>query len=171
MSASVIQTEPDFEFAKCDGDGNFTFTSLPKGNWKLTIFDQWNDQIVDGISTPVGLSGAIFASVTAGGSGYTAAPAVTVSAPPCTINGTTCVQAVAVATISDGVVTGITFTNPGAGYINPPTVTIAAPGTGNTRATASAAVDNLGEVAVHQWQANIYTRDVHRPERRWCIER
>src|SRR5205814_7513118 len=46
----------DFAFVKCDGDGNFDFTGIPKGNWKLTIFDQWNDQIVDGISTPIGLA-------------------------------------------------------------------------------------------------------------------
>jgi hypothetical protein len=46
----------DFAFAKCDANGNFDFKSLPAGNWKLTIFDQWNDQIVDGISTPVGLA-------------------------------------------------------------------------------------------------------------------
>ena len=26
---------------------------FPRGDWRLTIFDQWNDQIVDGISTPV----------------------------------------------------------------------------------------------------------------------
>jgi hypothetical protein len=46
----------DFAFVKCDADGNFDFTGIPQGNWKLTIFDQWNDQIVDGISTPVGLA-------------------------------------------------------------------------------------------------------------------
>jgi len=43
----------DFAFAKCDGDGNFTLSSIPAGDWRITIFDQWNDQIVDGISTPV----------------------------------------------------------------------------------------------------------------------
>ena len=42
----------DFAFVKCDPDGNFNFTGIPAGNWKLTIFDQWNDQIVDGIATP-----------------------------------------------------------------------------------------------------------------------
>ena len=47
----------DFAFVKCDADGNFDFTGIPQGNWKLTLFDQWNDQIVDGISTPVGLAG------------------------------------------------------------------------------------------------------------------
>jgi MBG domain (YGX type)/Bacterial Ig domain len=48
---------PEFAFVKCDKDGNFSFSKVPAGNWKLTLFDQWNDQIVDGISTPVGLAG------------------------------------------------------------------------------------------------------------------
>ena len=43
----------DFAFAKCQDDGTFTLTRIPAGDWKVTIFDQWNDQIVDGISTPV----------------------------------------------------------------------------------------------------------------------
>ena len=43
----------DFTFAKCDDQGQFTLTGVPSGDWRLTIFDQWNDQIVDGISTPV----------------------------------------------------------------------------------------------------------------------
>ncbi len=43
----------DFSFAKCDDQGRFTLTGIPAGDWRLTIFDQWNDQIVDGISTPV----------------------------------------------------------------------------------------------------------------------
>ena len=33
----------DFSFAKCDGDGNFTLTGVPAGDWRLTVFDQWND--------------------------------------------------------------------------------------------------------------------------------
>ena len=47
----------DFAFTKCDADGNFTLTGLPDGDWRLTTFDQWNDQLVDGLSTPVRLSG------------------------------------------------------------------------------------------------------------------
>jgi len=43
----------EFDFVKCDDDGNFTFSGIPNGDWKITVFDQWNDQIVDGISTPV----------------------------------------------------------------------------------------------------------------------
>ncbi len=46
----------DFEFAKCDGDGNFSFTGVPDGSWRITLFDQWNDQIVDGLSTPVAVT-------------------------------------------------------------------------------------------------------------------
>ena len=41
----------DFMFTKCDKDGNFSFSNVPSGNWRLTIGDQWNDQIIDGLST------------------------------------------------------------------------------------------------------------------------
>lgn len=42
----------DFQFTKCDANGNFSFSNVPSGNWRLTIGDQWNDQIIDGLSTP-----------------------------------------------------------------------------------------------------------------------
>ena len=42
----------DFMFTKCDANGNFKFSGVPGGNWRLTIGDQWNDQIIDGLSTP-----------------------------------------------------------------------------------------------------------------------
>jgi len=42
----------DFQFTKCDANGNFRFQNVPGGNWRLTIGDQWNDQIIDGLSTP-----------------------------------------------------------------------------------------------------------------------
>ncbi len=45
----------DFAFVKCDDQGNFDFKGIPAGNWKITTFDQWNDQVVDGITTPVGM--------------------------------------------------------------------------------------------------------------------
>ena len=45
----------DIEFTKCDADGNFDFPKVPAGNWKISTFDQWNDQVVDGITTPVGM--------------------------------------------------------------------------------------------------------------------
>jgi hypothetical protein len=46
----------DFAFTKCNADGTYTITGLPEGNWRLTTFDQWNDQLVDGLSFPVGLN-------------------------------------------------------------------------------------------------------------------
>ncbi|MDR3747571.1 MAG: choice-of-anchor D domain-containing protein [Acidobacteriota bacterium] len=42
----------DFMFTKCDANGNFKFTNVPGGTWRLAIGDQWNDQIIDGLSTP-----------------------------------------------------------------------------------------------------------------------
>ena len=47
----------DFAFTKCDAKGKFTLTGLPNGSWRITIFDQWNDMLVDGLSTPVELAG------------------------------------------------------------------------------------------------------------------
>src|SRR5207237_8818903 len=47
----------DFAFTKCNSDGTFTLTGLPDGDWRVTVFDQWNDMLVDGLSTPVRLAG------------------------------------------------------------------------------------------------------------------
>jgi Bacterial Ig domain len=47
----------DFAFTKCDDKGNFTLTGLPAGTWRVTVFDQWNDMLVDGLSTPVAIAG------------------------------------------------------------------------------------------------------------------
>jgi hypothetical protein len=46
----------DFAFTKCDAQGNFSFSGLPPGNWRVTVFDKWNDLLVDGLSTPVMLA-------------------------------------------------------------------------------------------------------------------
>ena len=51
----------DFAFTKCNADGTFSLSGLPDGSWRLTVFDQWNDMLVDGLSTPVGL-GTSFAA-------------------------------------------------------------------------------------------------------------
>jgi hypothetical protein len=47
----------DFAFTKCAADGSFKLTNLPDGDWRVTVFDQWNDMLVDGLSTPVRLAG------------------------------------------------------------------------------------------------------------------
>jgi hypothetical protein len=47
----------DFMFTKCDANGNFVFNNVPGGQWRLTTGDQWNDQIIDGLSTPANVTG------------------------------------------------------------------------------------------------------------------
>jgi hypothetical protein len=47
----------DFAFTKCGADGSFSVPGLPDGDWRVTVFDQWNDMLVDGLSTPVRLAG------------------------------------------------------------------------------------------------------------------
>ena len=84
----------DISFGKCDDNGNFTLPNVPAGDWRVTIFDQWNDQIVDGISTPVRVDGST--------------------------NNSSC------------------------------------KGTGS-----SSSVCDMGEVSVHAWKNNLYTRTFH----------
>jgi hypothetical protein len=43
----------DFAFARTADDGTFTFTNMPGGDWRVTVFDQWTDLILDGYTTPV----------------------------------------------------------------------------------------------------------------------
>ncbi len=78
----------DFAFTKCNSDGTFKMSGLPDGDWRITVFDQWNDMLVDGLSTPVRLGSA----------------------------------------------TGL------------------CPGSGSTQHSC-----NMGDIAMNQWQANIYT--------------
>ncbi|WP_211462945.1 Ig-like domain-containing protein [Collimonas silvisoli] len=47
----------DIAFTKCDADGKFSFSGIPNGTFRLTVLDQWNDQIVDGLATAVQLTG------------------------------------------------------------------------------------------------------------------
>jgi hypothetical protein len=58
----------DIAFTKCDKDGKFTLTGLPDGDWRVTVFDQWNDMLVDGLSTPVRLGSATNGKCPGGGS-------------------------------------------------------------------------------------------------------
>ena len=49
----------DFAFTKCNADGHFKLCRASRmAAGRITIFDQWNDQIVDGLSTPVALNGS-----------------------------------------------------------------------------------------------------------------
>jgi hypothetical protein len=78
-----------------------------------------------------------FGHMASGGSGYGAAPVVTIAAP-----GGGGVTATATAVLTDGVVTGFVITNAGTLYGAAPVVTIAAPGGGGVTATATAIVTN-----------------------------
>jgi hypothetical protein len=79
-----------------------------------------------------GSQSVVAAIPVSGGSGYTTAPTVTFSAPA---TGTT---ATGTATITSGVVTGVTITNPGSGYTSAPTVTFSAAPSGGVTATGVA---------------------------------
>jgi len=61
----------DFAFTKCNADGTFTLSGLPDGDWRITVFDQWNDMLVDGLSTPVRLNSANNSACGNGSSGNT----------------------------------------------------------------------------------------------------
>lgn len=76
--------------------------------------------------------------VSAGGSGYTAAPTVTFS------GGGGGIGATATATIANGAVTAVTITNPGSGYTSAPTVTF----TGGSGTGAAATANLASEVNI-----------------------
>jgi hypothetical protein len=78
-----------------------------------TPYQTWHSAVPDGKLLGV--------TVTAGGTGYGSAPAVTIGAPD-HWNG---IQATATATLTAGVVTSITLTNQGTGYTSVPTVSFA----------------------------------------------
>ena len=92
-------------------------------------------------------------TVGAGGSGYTAAPSVTIGPPNDTKNG---VQAAATATISGGAVTAITITTAGSGYSAAPTVTLT--GGNGSSATATATIGTPNTVVPYTFDAS--TEDI-----------
>ncbi|HEV7579476.1 MAG TPA: hypothetical protein VGO77_03530, partial [Mycobacterium sp.] len=47
----------DFAFEKCSSDGVATFTGMPAGTYKISVFDQWNDIMLDGLVSSVTISG------------------------------------------------------------------------------------------------------------------
>lgn len=94
-----------------DGVGQFKFALVTSTNF--------NHQATATAQPPTGGFITVI-NVVSGGSGYTTAPAVTIS-------GGGGSGATAHATISGGAVTAITVDNPGSGYTSTPTVTVAPP--------------------------------------------
>lgn len=82
-------------------------------------------------------------TITAGGSGYTTAPNVAISAP----NDANGVQATATATILSNAVVAVVVTNPGTGYTAAPSVTFSGGGGSNAAATASIFTQNGTAIA------------------------
>ena len=74
--------------------------------------------------------------VSAGGTGYTSTPTVTISAPSTSWG----IQAQAVAEVSNGTVTGIEIVASGRGYESTPSITISAPNVGINTATATLSI-------------------------------
>ena len=114
--------------------GTFSGTRTQISQWKnervLIIDTTYGYATFNGTNlVRVGSVGTI--TITSGGSGYSAAPTVTISAP----NEVGGVQATATATITSGIVTAITITEPGTGYTSAPTITFSS---GAASATATA---------------------------------
>ena len=89
----------------------------------------------------IGSVGAIY--ITNGGTGYTSAPTVTISAPNDS-NGT---QALASATLTGSAVTGISLTEAGSGYTTAPTVSFAGGGGASAAAIAGIVTFKTGTVS------------------------
>jgi hypothetical protein len=104
-----------------------TLTNTPVVNNSITVTDgtnSWSQSVgnpgVGATATANTISGFVIgATITNGGSGYTSAPAVTITGA-----GT---GATASATLTDGVVTGITINSAGSGYTGAVTISIAPP--------------------------------------------
>lgn len=103
-----------------------------------------NDQgFTEDISSSVAASSITSITVTEAGSGYSAAPIVTIVPAEDEPNVSNIVAATATATISNTSVTGITVTSAGSGYTRPPIVMISAPQGGVNRASALSNINKI----------------------------
>ena len=115
--------------------GTFSNSGVQISQWKnerILFIDPVNGYSTWDGTNLVSVGSVANINITAGGSGYTSAPNVTISAP----NQTGGVQATATATRTGNTVTGITITEHGTGYTSAPSVTIS--GGGGNGATANA---------------------------------
>ena len=128
--------------------GKFSNSGISINQWKnqeMLIIDPNKGYYVwDGNNTVfVGSVGQL--ALINGGSGYTAAPSVVLSAP----NDANGIQALAVSTIANNVVTSITLTEAGSGYTQAPTVSFYGGGGGSgANAVASIVTFATGTVSI-----------------------
>jgi len=117
--------------------GTFSSANVSTAQWKnefVFIGDPDKGLFTWNGTDLLAVGGVGSVGITNRGSGYTSAPAVTISAP----NQTNGVQATATSTITANAVSSISITNGGSGYTSAPTVTIT--GGGGSGATAIAQV-------------------------------
>ena len=151
----AFQADGSAEYVRLDTNAKGTIASAGTFSGSGVNTSQWkNDRVL--IADPakgyftwdakdlifVGSVGQI--GVVKGGSGYTSAPAVIISAPN-TSNG---VQATAVATITANAVSSITITEAGTGYTSAPTVTFNGGGGSGANAVAGITTFATGTVSV-----------------------
>ena len=126
--------------------GTFSNAGVNVTGWKndrMLIADPANGYYTwDGTNlVSIGSVGAIY--ITNGGTGYTSAPTVTISAP----NDANGVRALASATLTGNVVTGISLTEAGSGYTVAPTVSFAGGAGANAAAIAGIVTFKTGTVS------------------------
>ena len=133
--------------------GTFSGTRTQISQWKnervLIIDTTYGYATFDGTNL-VRVGSVATIEVTAGGSGYSAAPTVTIGAP----NQTGGVQATAEATISGGIVTAITITEPGTGYTSAPTITFS-----SGAATATATIISQPGTSIQSFSGRVWIAD------------
>jgi hypothetical protein len=127
--------------------GKFSNVGIAVSQWKnqdMLIIDPNKGYYVwDGNNTIfVGSVGQI--ALISGGSAYTAAPSVVISAP----NDSNGIQATAVATIANNAVTSVTLTEAGSGYTQAPSIVFAGGGGTNASAVASIVTFATGTVSI-----------------------
>lgn len=123
----------------------------------LLVSREVGDGARNAVATPSKKVASI--AVSAGGSGYTSTPTVTVADPTGVTVANGGVKALATATVVGGAVTAITITNPGFGYSAAPTVTISGgSGSGGT-ATATLDTTNSGKLIRNddEYDSNFYS--------------
>lgn len=151
----AFQADGSAEYVRLDTNAKGTIASAGTFSGSGVNTSQWkNDRVL--IADPakgyftwdakdlifVGSVGQI--GVVKGGSGYTSAPAVIISAP----NSANGVQATAVATITANAVSSITITEAGTGYTSSPTVTFNGGGGSGANAVAGITTFATGTVSV-----------------------
>jgi hypothetical protein len=133
--------------------GTFSGTRTQISQWKnervLIIDTTYGYATFDGTNL-VRVGSVATIEVTAGGSGYSAAPTVTIGPP----NQTGGIQATAEATISSGIVTAITITEPGTGYTSAPAISFS-----SGVATATATIISQPGTSIQSFSGRVWIAD------------